>query len=88
MNLQGIAHQLSSRFFIKKLIKFKPEDKKVEEARTDISEIIPIVQTVRWKLRKEGIYIALMVRRLILTRLGIFKDDMDFIGNKRFELAV
>jgi DNA-directed RNA polymerase III subunit RPC2 len=70
-------------------VRVKPGDDKMETVRTILSEkILPNVRTTGCSLRKKGIYVALMVRRLMLARLKIIKeDDRDFLGNKRFELA-
>lgn len=75
--------------YISNYIKLKPEDSRLEEVRTVLSEkVLPNVHTTGCNLRKKGIYIALMVRRLTMTRLGVLhEDDKDFVGNKRFELA-
>ncbi|KAL7344526.1 DNA-directed RNA polymerase III subunit RPB2 [Encephalitozoon intestinalis] len=75
--------------YMSNYIKLKPEDNRIEEVLTILSEkVLPNVQTEGCNLRKKGIYIALMIRRLVQTKLNILKeDDKDFVGNKRFELA-
>ncbi|UYI26234.1 DNA-directed RNA polymerase II subunit RPB2 [Encephalitozoon cuniculi] len=75
--------------YISSYIKLKPEDNRIEEVLTVLSEkVLPNVQIEGCDLRKKGIYIALMVRRLAQTKLNILReDDKDFVGNKRFELA-
>lgn len=75
--------------YISNYIKLRPEDDRTEEVLTVLSEkVLPNVHVEGCDMRKKGIYIALMVRRLMQTRLNILKeDDKDFVGNKRFELA-
>lgn len=75
--------------YLSNYVKLKPEENRIEEVRTILSEkVLPNVHITGCDLRKKGIYIALMTRRLTLTRLNMLKeDDKDFVGNKRFELA-
>jgi len=41
-----------------------------------------------WNFENKAIYLALMIRRIILTELGeVEVDDRDYYGNKRMELA-
>ena len=36
----------------------------------------------------QAVYLALMLRRVLLTQLGLLEvDDRDYYGNKRMELA-
>jgi DNA-directed RNA polymerase III subunit RPC2 len=75
--------------YISNYVRTKPEDDRIETARTVLSEkVLPNVKTAGCSLRKKGIYVGLMIRRLMQARLKVIKeDDKDFLGNKRFELA-
>ncbi|CAD25947.1 DNA-DIRECTED RNA POLYMERASE III SUBUNIT 2 (130kDa SUBUNIT) [Encephalitozoon cuniculi GB-M1] len=86
---KGIFTREQALLYISSYIKLKPEDNRIEEVLTVLSEkVLPNVQIEGCDLRKKGIYIALMVRRLAQTKLNILReDDKDFVGNKRFELA-
>lgn len=45
-------------------------------------------QVIEWNFKPKAIYLALMVRRIVLTQAGKIKfDDSDYYGNKRLELA-
>jgi DNA-directed RNA polymerase III subunit RPC2 len=62
---------------------------KIEEARHVLATVVlNHVPVVRWNFRSKALYIAHMVRRILLTSLGQLKlDDKDYYGNKRLELA-
>lgn len=74
--------------YLSKFAKINPENDKVEEVRTVLSErILPNIE-FDFTLRKKGIYVCLMIRRLAMNRAGLIEpDDKDYMGNKRFELA-
>ncbi|KAH9410559.1 RNA polymerase Rpb2, domain 6 [Ordospora pajunii] len=86
---KGVFTNEQALHYIGNCIKLKQDDCKVDEVRTILSEkILPNVHIDGCDMRKKGIYISFMIRRLTQTRLGILKeDDKDFVGNKRFELA-
>ncbi|KAI8791779.1 DNA-directed RNA polymerase III subunit RPC2 [Biomphalaria glabrata] len=62
---------------------------KADEARDVLKNVILAhVTVVDWNFRQKAVYLALMVRRIILTQAGKIKlDDSDYYGNKRLELA-
>ncbi|KAH9525044.1 DNA-directed RNA polymerase III subunit RPC2 [Bulinus truncatus] len=62
---------------------------KADEARDVLKNVILAhVPVVDWNFRPKAVYLALMVRRIVLTQAGKIKlDDSDYYGNKRLELA-
>ncbi|CAL1540930.1 unnamed protein product [Lymnaea stagnalis] len=62
---------------------------KADEARDVLKNVILAhVPVVDWNFKPKAIYLALMVRRIVLTQAGKIKlDDSDYYGNKRLELA-
>jgi DNA-directed RNA polymerase III subunit RPC2 len=62
---------------------------KVEEARNVLEgTVLAHVPVERYNFRPKCIYVAHMIRRILLTQLGRIKlDDKDYYGNKRLELA-
>lgn len=62
---------------------------KAEEARELLqSTILAHVPVENWDFKLKAAYVALMLRRVILTIGGVLKvDDRDYYGNKRLELA-
>jgi len=62
---------------------------KVEEGRAVLAHVVlSHVPVVRWNLRPKALYVAHMVRRILLTAAGASRlDDKDYYGNKRVELA-
>uniref|UniRef100_H2Z7Q0 DNA-directed RNA polymerase subunit beta n=1 Tax=Ciona savignyi TaxID=51511 RepID=H2Z7Q0_CIOSA len=62
---------------------------RTDEARdwlnTTLLAHIPVID---WNYHAKAVYLALMIRRIILTQLGFLEvDDRDYYGNKRMELA-
>ena len=47
-----------------------------------------VMQVVKWNFKVKAVYMALMVRRVIMA-LGddVDVDDKDYYGNKRLEMA-
>lgn len=86
---KGVFTDKQALLYMSNYIKLKPEDNRIEEVRTVLSEkVLPNVQVSGCDMRKKGIYVGLMVRRLVQTKVKMVKeDDKDFVGNKRFELA-
>ena len=66
----------------------KPRSK-VDEASEVLSErVLAHVPVVNYNYRMKCVYLALMVRRVILAQEDVVKvDDRDYYGNKRLELA-
>ncbi|XP_059153930.1 DNA-directed RNA polymerase III subunit RPC2-like [Physella acuta] len=62
---------------------------KADEARDVLKNVILAhVPVIEWNFKPKAIYLALMVRRIVLTQAGKIKlDDSDYYGNKRLELA-
>lgn len=62
---------------------------KAEEARSILSSVVLAhVPVLYHNFRAKCIYVAHMLRRILLTQLGIIRlDDKDYYGNKRLELA-
>lgn len=62
---------------------------KAQEGRDLLTKIIVAhVPVMESNLKMKAIYIAVMIRRTILAKLGkISVDDRDYYGNKRLELA-
>ncbi|CAG5128580.1 unnamed protein product [Candidula unifasciata] len=62
---------------------------KADEARDVLKNVILAhVPVVDWNFKPKAIYLALMVRRIVLTQAGKIRcDDSDYYGNKRLELA-
>lgn len=83
-----IFREEQAQLYLTKYIKARPDDDKMAELRTILSEkILPNI-SVGVSLRNKGILICLMMRRLGLAKTGVLKaEDKDFLGNKRFELA-
>jgi DNA-directed RNA polymerase III subunit RPC2 len=62
---------------------------KVQEAKDLLFKIVlahvPVDEN---NLKMKAVYLAVMLRRIILAKLGMIKtDDRDYYGNKRLELA-
>ncbi|ELA40928.1 uncharacterized protein VICG_02017 [Vittaforma corneae ATCC 50505] len=74
--------------YLSKFAKINPENDKIDEVRTVLSErILPNIE-FDYTLRKKGVYVCLMIRKLAMNKAGIIgPDDKDYMGNKRFELA-
>jgi DNA-directed RNA polymerase III subunit RPC2 len=66
----------------------KPKSK-VDEASEVLSErVLAHVPVVNYNYRMKCVYLALMVRRVILAQEDVVRvDDRDYYGNKRLELA-
>lgn len=62
---------------------------KAQEGRDLLVKIIVAhVPVTENNLKMKAIYIAVMLRRTVLAKLGKIKvDDRDYYGNKRLELA-
>ena len=62
---------------------------KVDEARNILASVVLAHVPVRgFNFRPKCIYVAHMIRRILLTQLKRVKlDDKDYYGNKRLELA-
>lgn len=62
---------------------------KIEEARDILHGVILAhVPVVQWNFKVKAAYLALMVRRVIMTQGDSIKmDDRDYYGNKRLEMA-
>lgn len=62
---------------------------KADEARNILANIVLAhVPVVGFNFRPKVIYAAHMIRRIILTQIGVHQlDDKDYYGNKRLELA-
>ncbi|GAB1598909.1 DNA-directed RNA polymerase III subunit RPC2-like [Argonauta hians] len=62
---------------------------KLEEARDILHGVILAhVPVVHWNFKVKAAYLALMVRRVIMTQGDSIKmDDRDYYGNKRLEMA-
>jgi DNA-directed RNA polymerase III subunit RPC2 len=62
---------------------------KVDEARSILSTIVLAhVPVSHYNFRAKTLYVAHMLRRILLTQLGVIRlDDKDYYGNKRLELA-
>lgn len=62
---------------------------KVDEARNVLATVVLAhVPVVGYNFRPKCIYLAHMLRRILLTQIGRIKlDDKDYYGNKRLELA-
>lgn len=74
--------------YLSKHSKINQENDKIDEIRTILSEkILPNID-FNYTLRKKGIYVCLMLRKLAMNKAGLIEpDDKDYMGNKRFELA-
>jgi len=77
-----------AQLYLAKHAKIKPENDKLEEIRTILSEkILPNI-SCDICMRKKAVYLCLMIKRLAMAKTGTLGlDDKDFLGNKRFELA-
>ncbi|TNN00607.1 DNA-directed RNA polymerase III subunit RPC2 [Takifugu rubripes] len=65
-----------------------PKKTKMEEARELLASLILThVPVKEFNFRAKCIYLAVMVRRVILAQGGNKVDDRDYYGNKRLELA-
>lgn len=85
---KNIFREEQAILYLSKLIKINQENDKMDEVRTVISERILQNVGCNLSLRKKGIYLCLMVRKLAMNRAGLVgTDDKDYMGNKRFELA-
>ncbi|XP_048258371.1 DNA-directed RNA polymerase III subunit RPC2-like [Haliotis cracherodii] len=62
---------------------------KVDEARDVLHGVVLAhVPVVQWNFKVKAVYLALMVRRIVLAEGDKVKvDDRDYYGNKRLELA-
>ena len=62
---------------------------KIEEAKVILASVVLAhVPVIDHNFRSKCIYTAHMLRRILLTQLGVIKlDDKDYYGNKRLELA-
>ncbi|XP_050391784.2 DNA-directed RNA polymerase III subunit RPC2, partial [Patella vulgata] len=62
---------------------------KIDEARDVLhSVILAHVPVEEWNFKLKAVYLALMIRRVILTQGDkVNVDDRDYYGNKRLELA-
>uniref|UniRef100_A0A0L8H2E6 DNA-directed RNA polymerase subunit beta n=1 Tax=Octopus bimaculoides TaxID=37653 RepID=A0A0L8H2E6_OCTBM len=67
----------------------EPKKSKLEEARDILHGVILAhVPVVQWNFKVKAAYLALMVRRVIMTQGASIKmDDRDYYGNKRLEMA-
>ncbi|EOB12317.1 DNA-directed RNA polymerase III subunit RPC2 [Nosema bombycis CQ1] len=75
--------------YLSSYIKCKPDDNKIDEVRNILVEkLLPNIEYHGTNLIKKATIICFMIRRLVLTKNDIIKEeDKDFMGNKRFELA-
>lgn len=83
-----ISREEQARSYLSRFIRLRPDGDKMAEIITLLAEKIFPNIPIDSSLRNKGIYLCMMIRRLVLAHSGVLKvDDKDFLGNKRFELA-
>lgn len=85
----GVHTQQQALDFIAKLTRPRQNVSRTEEARTILHEIVlPNIPNDGIDTRRKAITVAIMIRVLLQAELNMIGiDDIDFLGNKRFELA-
>lgn len=86
---QGIHTQGEAQAFISGFIRQRPNVCKLEETRSILYEVVlPNIPSEGIDMRRKAITVAMMMRILLNAELNLIDvDDVDFLGNKRFELA-
>ncbi|CAK8685075.1 unnamed protein product [Clavelina lepadiformis] len=84
----------ASRYIGSKIRRQRGSWGSVRRSRTDeardwlATTFLAHVPVIDWNYQSKAVYLALMIRRVILTQLGQLEvDDRDYYGNKRMELA-
>lgn len=85
----GVYTRSQAEDFISNFVRQRTNTTKLEEARTALYEVVlSNIPSDGVDMRRKAIAVAMMVRFLLQAELNIIStDDIDFLGNKRFELA-
>ncbi|XP_078485714.1 DNA-directed RNA polymerase III subunit RPC2 isoform X2 [Ciona intestinalis] len=92
--LEVFTQLQASKYISGKIRRQRPVWGAARQSKTDETRdwlnttLLAHIPVTDWNYHAKAVYLALMIRRIILTQLGYLEvDDRDYYGNKRMELA-